>query len=1008
MGSLYLARDPVLDRLVAIKLLRDDYRDDHELRERFAREARSVARLRHPNIIVVFDVGEDDGRPFIAMEYIAGETLGAALRQTPPLPLARRLLLIEQLCAGLAHAHAAGIVHRDIKPDNMMLDGEVLKILDFGIARLVNSGMTQNGMMLGSVNYMSPEQIIGGDIDARTDIFAAGAVLYEVVALQRAFPGGMDTGVLNKILNEGPTPLAARVPGVDPELAAVVQRALEREPARRYQDANDLGRELARARRRLMGADIESTTPTAAGDTVVARPTPSPSSAAPRSDSGSRRRLDPERAAELRRQQLDEHLRRGGEALASGDYESAIQHAERAAAVDPDHRDAFDLIDKARFQLDARIIRQLVSEAERLCAEGRLDEAASVARQASTAASELPDVELRAEVKRICDAVAEERSRAERIDSSLRRARTSIEQGGYETALRAVYEVLALDPERSDARELEQVAKERLRSQRDQEQAQRLALERLTQARTLAGQGRFEDALALIEGVMPASETVRRAAADALAAVRGLRQQADYAACFAAAQTAFDEGHIDQAVAALDGVPAGDLTPAMRQLLQAADDVLRARREAEQKSRALEEALPSIDLLVDRGDLAGARERLQAAMRIGLHDDRLVTRQHRIAELEAAAGEKRRQEIRDRLAAKNIDRARQRLDAGDVPGALALLEGDTSGHPSIESMLGDVRREVAAYQDRARQQAEARRADEEARREAAAEAARLREQDDARRAAALKAERELQEQRAEAQRRQEETRLREIDERVGLARAQLAKGDLVAARDIADATLLIDAAHQDTLRVRRQIDEAIERRDEDARRQQDADQEAIQRNADAAGARERRTDEARQGPWKEPPQTSQSPVAPAMWFSAAATIIAVAVVAGVLWSSAPTTTVPSASPITPTGPLVEPPKPVASPPPAVPIGTLQVDAVPWANVTIKPLTGGGEAVQATLVTPASLQLPEGDYELRFENPEFGTRTITKAKVTSAQPTLVRITLPGFDPERAVDTILGER
>lgn len=166
MGSLYLARDPGLDRLVAIKLLKDDFQDDQDLRERFAREARSVARLRHPNIVIVFDVGEDEGRPFMAMEYIAGETLTRVLRRDPPLPLVRRLGLMEELCAGLAHAHGAGIVHRDVKPANLMLDSEdVLKILDFGIARLANSGMTQDGMMMGSVNYMSPEQIVGRGVD---------------------------------------------------------------------------------------------------------------------------------------------------------------------------------------------------------------------------------------------------------------------------------------------------------------------------------------------------------------------------------------------------------------------------------------------------------------------------------------------------------------------------------------------------------------------------------------------------------------------------------------------------------------------------------------------------------------------------------------------------------------------------------------------------------------------------------------------------------------------------
>jgi eukaryotic-like serine/threonine-protein kinase len=253
MGSLYLARDPGLDRLVAIKLLREDFQDDREIRQRFQREARAVARLRHPNIIVVFDVGEEDGRPFIAMEYIDGPTLADLLDRTPPLPLPRRLEIVEGLCAGLAHAHAAGIVHRDVKPANIMVDADgVVKILDFGIARQGNTGTTQAGIMLGSLNYMSPEQMLGREVDGRTDIFAAGAVLYEAIALEQAFPGGMDSGVFHAIMHSGPVPLPERVRGVDRELAAVVERALSREPAERYQDAQQMRRDLERVRTRLV------------------------------------------------------------------------------------------------------------------------------------------------------------------------------------------------------------------------------------------------------------------------------------------------------------------------------------------------------------------------------------------------------------------------------------------------------------------------------------------------------------------------------------------------------------------------------------------------------------------------------------------------------------------------------------------------------------------------------------------------------------------------------------
>jgi hypothetical protein len=252
MGTVYLAHDPRLHRLVAIKLLNDSFRDDDELVQRFMREGRVAGGLRHPNIVVVFDVEEDQGRPFIAMEYVEGETLDRVIHRVPPLALRTRIELMEALCGAMAHAHAAGLVHRDIKPANIMVDASgVLKILDFGIARVANSGLTREGVMIGSVNYMSPEQVIGPQIDHRSDIFAAGAVLYEMVALERAFPGDSDTAVLRSILYDGAVPLERRIPDVDPELASIVKRALEHEPRNRYQNADEMRQDLARVRERL-------------------------------------------------------------------------------------------------------------------------------------------------------------------------------------------------------------------------------------------------------------------------------------------------------------------------------------------------------------------------------------------------------------------------------------------------------------------------------------------------------------------------------------------------------------------------------------------------------------------------------------------------------------------------------------------------------------------------------------------------------------------------------------
>jgi eukaryotic-like serine/threonine-protein kinase len=254
MGTLYLAWDPKLDRQLAIKVLKGD---DPELRERFAREARSAARLRHPHIVTIFDVGDHDGQPFIAMEYIQGVTLSTVIREWKPLTTARKLELMEELCDGLAYAHRAGIVHRDIKPANLIVSAEgQLKILDFGIARLMESaGMTQVGRVVGTLNYMSPEQMTGRAVDSRSDIFAVGVVCYELLSHRQAFPGGLGDGVFHRILNEPPEPLTTHVRGVDAEVVKIVDRALEKDPDRRFQDLATMRTELRKARTRLHAAD---------------------------------------------------------------------------------------------------------------------------------------------------------------------------------------------------------------------------------------------------------------------------------------------------------------------------------------------------------------------------------------------------------------------------------------------------------------------------------------------------------------------------------------------------------------------------------------------------------------------------------------------------------------------------------------------------------------------------------------------------------------------------------
>src|SRR6185436_11379983 len=225
MGLVYRARDEVIGREVALKVLTADLEDDPEIRTRFHREAEAAASLSHPNIITIFDVGEDADRFFIVMELLRGATLKDFLKQGgETIGLERKLDLMAQLCAGLGAAHNASIYHRDIKPGNIFVRADgILKILDFGVARLASSSMTAAGFIVGTPDYMSPEQARGAEIDRRPDIFSLGGVFYFMLTGRKPFPAN-DLPTLSRQIQSAsmPPPLGVEVP---PELTTVIMKA---------------------------------------------------------------------------------------------------------------------------------------------------------------------------------------------------------------------------------------------------------------------------------------------------------------------------------------------------------------------------------------------------------------------------------------------------------------------------------------------------------------------------------------------------------------------------------------------------------------------------------------------------------------------------------------------------------------------------------------------------------------------------------------------------------------
>src|SRR5262249_6392160 len=254
MGEVWRARDTRLNREVAIKVLPTSFANDADRLRRFEQEALATSALNHPNILTVYDIGDHEGTPYIVAELLEGEELREQLNEGA-LPVRRSIDYAQQIAAGLAAAHEKSIVHRDLKPENLFVttDGRV-KILDIGLAKLkppqvgaadsqapTHKKITDPGTVMGTVGYMSPEQVRGQEADHRADIFSFGMILYEMLSGRRAFNGASVADVMSAILKEDPPELRATNASFNPALVKIVRRCLEKKPERRFQTASDLG-----------------------------------------------------------------------------------------------------------------------------------------------------------------------------------------------------------------------------------------------------------------------------------------------------------------------------------------------------------------------------------------------------------------------------------------------------------------------------------------------------------------------------------------------------------------------------------------------------------------------------------------------------------------------------------------------------------------------------------------------------------------------------------------------
>src|ERR1017187_2516511 len=256
MGTVYRARDIVLDREVALKTIRTGMEVEPELRERFYREARACARLHHPYIVVVHDLGEADGTAYIAMELLSGFDFRSLIAARANLRLPVKVEAMAQVCEALAHAHRHGIIHRDIKPSNLFLvDNRMAKVLDFGIARLPSSKLTIAGTILGTPNYMAPEQILVKPTDARSDLFSAAVVFFEFLVFAHPFKSDV---IPRRIVEGEPDSLFDYDPKLPALLEKILDRALAKDPDRRYRTGDDMAADL----RAVLDVLLQNSSPT--------------------------------------------------------------------------------------------------------------------------------------------------------------------------------------------------------------------------------------------------------------------------------------------------------------------------------------------------------------------------------------------------------------------------------------------------------------------------------------------------------------------------------------------------------------------------------------------------------------------------------------------------------------------------------------------------------------------------------------------------------------------------
>jgi serine/threonine-protein kinase len=702
MGIVYRAKDPFLDRMVAIKIMTISYADYPDLLQRFYREAKATANLQHPNIVTVYELGEHEGSPYIAMQYLEGASLEAILRAHKELPLLQKLDIVIQACHGLAFAHQRGIVHRDIKPGNIMVlkDGGV-KIVDFGIARIGDTSFTRTGQFMGSLNYMSLEQLNDKlQVDGRTDVYSTGVVLYQILTGALPFEAESTGATLMKILNDTPPPFSKYISSYPPELETITMKALAKDRDHRYASAEELALDLTQLLDRLKQEAISAHMQQAEALLVqndlfqaneklleVLKLDKQHTRAATMLRT-LRKQIEKEQSAERARQLREQ----AEEAFRREDFDPALGYLDQAISLDTTNSDLQELrsqVQAAKAEIEH--LRQVMQRAENAHRAGNLDTAKQAIEEVL---SRRPNDTRVKSLYRMIQKELEERMRQKRLEGLLEAARKEMANRRYTAAFDLLKEAEKVDPEAPALRSL----LETFTAAREQEQRRR-ALEQVTrQAEQALNTDDHQSALNLLaEGLkrFPGEPALLKLKDLAETQKQAAQMKAYVRERIAAAREILNAGNAAGALKVLqDALNKAPGNPHLESLVSIAQERLTQDRNEEARARCVHQANEAL-----------GRRAYDEAIQVLEAGQLRFAASAEIDSLLRFAREQREKEAKRKDVESSVRRAQEFLRNQEYDRAIALLESILSRSPDEE--LGIVLEEARRRRDDFNRQIEA-------------------------------------------------------------------------------------------------------------------------------------------------------------------------------------------------------------------------------------------------------------------------------------------------------------